>query len=109
MTDQQGSEAGGFWSDDRDLEVRAVRDMLIACRAWLEAQKRAQPESIDAINAHICTAAELRIEITTQLGTRYTSVRAVTLDAEGNEVVLIRALNAYPSAPIAEGKGGYAP
>jgi hypothetical protein len=89
-----------------DAEARAVKNILKACGEWLAAQQGVQPAACLLIQAQLQEAAELRIEVTCDIASRITSLRACTLNEVGKEVMLIRSLNAGPAtsaAPVERG------
>lgn len=82
-----------------DQEHAAAVSILAGCQRWIEAQQQRQPHAWPAINAAIGAAAELRIEVTITLGSRVANVRAVTLDGQGTERMLLAAVNLQPNGP----------
>jgi hypothetical protein len=84
-------------TDDRDSEQAAAATLLRACGDLLAAQAYAQPDAFPAITERVRAAAELRFEVTMMTGEpRSAAVRIVTLDGQGGETMLVRALDLVP-------------
>ena len=78
-------------------ENTAATALLRACCDLLAAQVHAQPDAFPAITEGVRAAAELRFEVTMMTGEpRSAAMRIVTLDGQGGEVMLVRALDLAP-------------
>lgn len=82
--------------DHHDPEAKAAMQLMAAMQTWLEQQQFRQPAEWPAIKAAIGAAIELRVEISMQMQTRFANIRAVTVDGEGTEKMLLAAINLTP-------------
>lgn len=76
-----------------DREQAAAVALLKACSELLTVQRESQPQAYSRICSGVATAVELRFEATVTIGTRAAHLRIATLDGQGDELMLIRALD----------------
>lgn len=77
----------------KDREHVAAVALLKACFELLAAQRESQPGAYPQIHAGVKAAAELRFEATVTIGMRTAHLRIATLDGQGEELMLVRALD----------------
>lgn len=83
-----------------DRECAAAVALLKACSDLLAVQRESQPEAYPRICSGVVGAVELRFEATVTIGTRAAHLRIATLDGQGEEMMLDRALDLVaPTSP----------
>lgn len=84
-----------------DPEHEAALALIAASHSLLVAQRDAQPDCYDTIRAAAQSAVELRFELTICQSVKTAYIRASVLDGQGQELLLIRALDLQaPQAPL---------